>query len=335
MYSLQKNISLKRFNTFGIGVRAKRLVIAENTHDLDLIFNDLNPEKVLILGGGSNILFTGDVEDMVLKPSIKGIKEIGRDNQNICIRVGAGEVWDGFVAYCVNNDYGGIENLSLIPGSAGAAPMQNIGAYGVEVKEYIEEVEFYHLEKRSYETLKGEECEFGYRSSIFKTKLKGKIVITSVHFSFPVKHEFNLHYSSVKELVDKTGPASLKSIRNAIINIRNSKLPDPSMFGNAGSFFKNPVIEHDMLERIQATFPEIPVYPAPGNLYKIPAAFLIEKAGWKGKREGNVGCYKNQSLILVNYGNATGNEILEFAKKIKTDVENQFGIKLSYEVNIF
>lgn len=291
---------------------------------------------LLILGGGSNILFTQDVSHWVLRNEIRGIEKIKEDEEYVWIQAGAGEVWHGFVLYCVNHGYGGVENLSLIPGTVGAAPIQNIGAYGVEIKDVMESVRFFNLEKETFETFTSEACQFGYRDSIFKRSLKGKIIITNVMFRLRKKPVFNVSYGNIQQELDIMGikELSVKSISDAVIRIRSSKLPDPKEIGNAGSFFKNPEVPVKAYNDLKESYPSIPGFKVSDNLIKIPAGWLIEQCGWKGFRENDYGVHRNQALVLVNYGKAKGKDIALLSERIMASVQDRFNINLEREVQI-
>lgn len=332
-----QNISLKKYNSFGIDVNARQMFIIHDHYELNdsLEYIKANNVPWILLGGGSNVLFTDDYKGSIIKNSIKGIQVLDRTNEQVFVRVNGGEDWDNFVSFCVDNNWGGLENLSLIPGNAGASPIQNIGAYGAELKDHFYSLEAMNVKTGTIKQFKKKECKFSYRSSIFKTELKNKYVICSVVFKLDLNHKINLKYKAINDhLVQKniTSP-TIKDVRQAVIDIRNSKLPDPDLLGNAGSFFKNPIISKQHYENIKKEHPNIVAYPD-GNNIKLSAGWLIEQTGWKGFREGNVGVYDKQALVIVNYGNAKGIEILEFAKKIKKSVYNKFGVKLMPEVNI-
>ncbi len=292
--------------------------------------------ELLILGGGSNILFVSDFDGIVVLNGIKGIQTISEDNNEITLKIGAGENWHQLVLGCVEKGYGGIENLSLIPGTVGAAPIQNIGAYGVELVDVFECLEAYDIEHKELKTFTRKECAFGYRDSIFKKQLKGKVVITSVTLRLSKKPELNFSYSSLSERLREkeiTEP-TIKDISDTVIEVRQSKLPDPDEIGNTGSFFKNPVISVYQFDELKSSHPELPGYPVSERQVKVPAGWLIEQAGWKGKREGDAGVHSKQALVLVNHGNASGEEIWKLAKRIERDVLEKYGIKLISEVNI-
>ncbi len=336
MPDIQQNISLKKFNTFGIDVSAKYFSICQSIDDITgtLKFTRQNSLDLLVLSGGSNVLFVNNYPGMVLHPLMKGISTIKEDEKNIWLEVMAGEDWDDFVEYTVRSRYHGIENLSLIPGFVGTSPVQNIGAYGVEVSEVIEEVRAINLGNLQVRRFQNPECEFSYRDSIFKSKLKGRVIITSVVFRLSKKPVYNINYAPVKEAIEKSGKISQELIRKTIIDIREKKLPNPEKLGNAGSFFKNPVVTKELFEKLVVQYPSIPSYNLPGNKMKIPAAWLIEKSGWKGKQDGDAGVHENQPLVLVNHGKASGKDIIEFAGRIQDDVNRKFNIYLEPEVNI-
>ena len=331
----QENYSLKNLNSFGINVSAKYFSVFKNTNELAEILAAANENK-LILGGGSNILFTKDFDGLILKNEIDGIENIKEDEQHIYVKVGAGVGWHPFVLYCIENNFAGAENLSLIPGSVGASPMQNIGAYGVETKDIFYELEAYHINDKKLVKFTNKECEFAYRESIFKNKFKGEFVITSVTFKlnkFPV---FNTSYGAIETELQKMGvqTSSIKSISDAIISIRKSKLPDPKVIGNAGSFFKNPTIKNIEFDNLKKEYPAIVGYAVGLNETKLAAGWLIEKAGFKGYRLNDAGCHDKQALVLVNYDNATGEEILQVSEKIINAVKLMFNVTLQREVNI-
>jgi len=332
------NISLKPFNTFHIDVNAKYFAEVASTEELlQLLSSDKYfTENKLFLGSGSNILFTKDFDGLVIKLKISEIKIISENNENAFVQAGSGVEWDGFVKYCVDKGFGGVENLSLIPGTVGAAPIQNIGAYGVEIKEIIESVTFIKLDTLKKVTLYGKDCNFGYRESIFKNELKNNFAIVSVLFRLNKNPQPNLEYSALREYSDKqnNGKLSLNDIRKTVISIRKTKLPDPNQIGNAGSFFKNPIITENKFQEIKKKFPELKGYPNGKNKIKISAGWLIEKCGLKGKRIGDVGIHPKQALVIVNYGTATGEEILNFSETVKQKVKSEFDIKLINEVNI-
>lgn len=349
---IQKNISLKPYNTFGIDVSASNFVEVTSTEELKSILSDEQYKQIpkLILGGGSNVLFTKDVDALVIHNLLKGIEVINEDHEHVLIKSGAGVIWNDLVTYCVQRSYAGIENLSLIPGSVGAAPMQNIGAYGVELKETFFELEALNIETGEQKTFTKEECKFGYRESIFKQEVKGKYIITSVTLQLNKKPVYNTSYGAINhELQNMNAEANIKTISEAVCNIRRSKLPDPMKIGNAGSFFKNPTIGKDQFDLLVSKYPIMPNYPSSNSTtrqhlntstpqhqsYKLAAGWLIEQCGWKGKRVGNTGAHKDQALVLVNYGNATGEEIILLAKQIQLSVKEKFGVDILPEVNVY
>ena len=333
-----ENHSLKPFNTFGIEASGRYFFQAESEDGLrQFILEDRfrNTPK-LVLGGGSNILLTRDFDGVVIKMDILG-KEIVRETEGeVYIKVGAGENWHQFVLHCVQNGYAGIENLSLIPGNIGAAPMQNIGAYGVEIKEVFHELECLNVETGEREVFNREECEFGYRESVFKNRLKGQRYITAVTLRLNKKPVFNTSYGAIEKELEAMGVQglSIQAISQAVINIRQSKLPDPAQIGNSGSFFKNPVIPSDQFETLKKEYPNIVGYPAGEAHTKVAAGWLIDQAGWKGKTFGNYGVHKNQALVLVNYSDAKGQDIYDLSSRILEDINSRFGIHLEREVNI-
>ena len=336
--NIQKNYSLKKLNTFGIDVKAQLFSEVKSKEQLQLILTDENFKQIpkFILGGGSNILFTQDFRGLVIKNSIPGIEIIQQDENFVLIKAGAGEIWHNLVLFCVERNLGGIENMTFIPGTVGAAPMQNIGAYGQEIKDVFENLEGIFVETGETKTFTIEQCRFGYRDSLFKNELKNKFVITSVVIRLNKNPVFKLDYGTVKEELKKLNlkKITIKNVGDVICKIRQSKLPDPSQIGNAGSFFKNPEIDAKRFSDLKKEFPEIPGYKTGINKIKIPAAWLIEKCGWKGKKIGNTGSHSQQALVLVNYGNATGSEILSLANDIKSSVKDRFGIILEEEINI-
>ncbi|MBO9615777.1 MAG: UDP-N-acetylmuramate dehydrogenase [Dyadobacter sp.] len=334
---VQSNVSLRHLNTFGLDADARYFVNVRSVDELTAILRD--PEwkgtPKFILGGGSNILLTQDIDALVIHPDIKGIKIIGETEEAVVLEVGAGEVWHDFVMHCVDNGYGGVENLSLIPGTVGAAPMQNIGAYGVEIKSVIESVQAVNMEHGEKRVFSNAECEFGYRESVFKKALKHKYVITGATFRLSKKPVLNAAYGDVQKTLQEMGAENptIRDISEAIMRIRRSKLPDPAEIGNAGSFFKNPEIPVAQFAHLRETFPEVPGYPVDAETVKVPAGWLIERAGWKGYREGEIGVHARQALVLVNYGGGTGAQIKALSEKIQASVAGQFGIRLNAEVN--
>lgn len=330
----KENISLENMNSFRVVHKAKRLLVINNPIDLTkfLNTNNIKRNEIQILGEGSNTLFTKDYEGIILHSQIKGIEIKKEDNDSVILRVGSGENWDEFVDYCVKSNYFGIENLSLIPGSVGAAPIQNIGAYGVEIKDYVVSVTGIDLYSNELVEYSNEECEFKYRDSLFKNRLKNRLFITSVEFKLYKNSKFNLSYKDL-EVLDKS-KLTISKLREEIIKIRSSKLPDPSSKGNAGSFFKNPEIDELKLNELISNNVDFKYFEIPGNMYKIPAAWLIEKAGWKGYNDGLVGVYEKHALVLINHSSKSGKNIKKLSKSIKEDVFKKFGIMLNEEVNI-
>lgn len=336
MIRFSENYPLKNHNTFGIDARAK--FYFEFTEPADLFVftqsnESLRDEPLLLIGEGSNLLLLGDFNGLVLHPNIPGIKEIKEDRQNIWLEAGAGETWDELVQYAVDYGFGGIENLSLIPGKVGAAPVQNIGAYGQEVGNVIELVKGFDLQTSQQVEFTTAECEFGYRSSIFKTKLKNRVVITSVVFRLSKFPEFSLRYGDLERKVNEKGAVNLHTVRQSVIEIRQSKLPDVKALGNAGSFFKNPEVDSQFAANLKEKYAQLPVYQSTVGKSKLAAGWLIEHAGWKGFREGDAGVHERQALVIVNYGNATGREIFDLSEKIRHSVFEKFGVELEREVN--
>ena len=334
MVIVEKDFRLKNHNTFGINATASQFVRISSVHEISsFIKSGEIPEEVLIMGGGSNLLFTGDVHKMILYPEIKGIVKLREDDNTIDLEAGCAENWDSFVEYCCQNDYSGLENLSLIPGNVGASPVQNIGAYGVEVKDRILWVEGIDMKNGEVQRIFNDECRFEYRKSIFKQELSNRFIITSVAFRLDKNPNFILGYGDVEKEFREMEIQNTLTLRECIVRIRERKLPDPETYGNAGSFFKNPVIPFHKFSRLRKSYPDIPSYPE-GQCVKIPAAWLIEKAGWKGAREGNTGTWPSQPLVIVNYGNATGKEIFDFSERIMHSVKDQFDIELEREVRV-
>jgi UDP-N-acetylmuramate dehydrogenase len=339
MMVVQENIDLLPYNTFKIKAAARYFSAIHSVQEAkDLFQSDLfKKNKVLILGGGSNLLLTRDFDGLVIKNELKGIMAVGEHDKTLTLRAGSGEEWHALVMYCVEQNLGGIENLSLIPGTVGAAPMQNIGAYGVEIKEVIHNVEAIELSTGNMRTFTNEECRFGYRESIFKQELKNKFFISSITLTLTKRdHFFNTSYGAIAEVLkdQNVKNVSIRSISDAVIAIRKKKLPDPKLIGNAGSFFKNPSVELPEFETLQKKFPNLPFFPGEKNLIKIPAAWLIEQSGWKGKTLDNIGVHKHQALVLVNYGGGDGKKIWQLACDIQAGVKEKFNITLQPEVNV-
>ena len=333
--NIKNNISLKKYNTFGIQVFAKRFISITSFYDLQEL---LKIEKdFFLISGGSNMLLTKDIEKLVVFIDIKGISIDKEDDNFVYLSVNAGENWHEFVLWCTSQNYGGLENLSLIPGNVGTCPIQNIGAYGVEVKDTITNVETLEIETQKRAIFSNSECNFDYRNSIFKNEAKGKYIITSVCFQLTKnKHKLNTSYGAIEAAlaeVNCTKP-TIKDVSDAVIAIRKSKLPDPKEIGNCGSFFKNPIISISAFKQLQQKFPTIPSYKVSETHIKVPAGWLVEQCGFKGKRFGDAGVHEKQALVLVNYGNATGSEIYELAQKIQHAVVKQFDIFLEVEVNV-
>jgi len=333
---IQENISLRFYNTFGIDVRARYFSRFKNSDELEELKVNDSRLPTIILGGGSNILFTKDFDGIVLKNEIKGIAELHEDSEYVYVKAGAGENWHQFVLHCIQRNWAGIENLSLIPGNVGASPMQNIGAYGVEIDDVFWDLEAYHIQERKIVTFTRSDCEFGYRESVFKKKFKDQFVILNVTYQLRKKPRFNTSYGAIEQELDRMGvkDLSIKTISDAVINIRSSKLPNPKELGNAGSFFKNPTIAAADFESLKLQFENIVGHTNADGSVKLAAAWLIEQCGWKGFRKGDAGCHAKQALVLVNYGNATGKEIYQLSEEILQSVKEKFGVTLEREVNV-
>ena len=327
-------ISLRTRNSFGVDQQAARLVEFETPEDLNTLFAAGIPEKWTVLAGGNNILFTRDYDGVLLTPVARGITLLSDDGDEVRVRADAGVEWDDLVEWAVGRGLWGIENLSLIPGKAGAAPVQNIGAYGCEAKDAIRRVEMYCVETGAMLTLDAAHCGFGYRESVFKHDLKGRVIITAVEIALTHTPRPRLGYGDVEREVEARGGATLRNIREAICAIRRAKLPDPAVLGNAGSFFKNPVVGAAAAERLLAEYPDMPHYPAPEGRVKLAAGWLIDRAGMKGRRKGAVGVHERQARVLVNHGGATGGEVIAFAHEVQERVREKFGIEIDTEVNI-
>lgn len=337
MYKLVPNYSLKENNSFSLDVRASYWLTIGSVDDwvpAMLNYPHLCQEKRLIIGGGTNLLFLSDFDGLIVSPDIFGISITYQDSKFVEVEVGAGEEWDDFVSHCVHNGWYGIENLSLIPGKVGAAPVQNIGAYGVEVESVIVRVNGINLETGSCFCLAHDECHFSYRSSVFKEKPAGSFMVTSVVFRLKKDGELMLDYGDLRKTMEEIGEPGLEHLRQAVIQIRTAKLPDPKRTGNAGSFFKNPIVSEEVADALEEQLPGIPVYQLSDGYVKIGAGFLIEKAGWKGVQSGKVAVHNRQALVLVNTGGATGKDILDFSIKIQQDVVAKYGILLEREVQV-
>ncbi len=337
---VQQNYSLKKDNTFGLDVYAAYCAKFHNGDELhELMENYQQIPLKMVLGGGSNVLFTKNYDGLILRNKIPGIKVIREDEEHVFVKAGAGVRWHDFVTYCVESNFGGVENLSLIPGNVGASPMQNIGAYGVEIKDVFYELEAFDLDEKNVRIFSTVECKFGYRESVFKKELKNQFAILNVTFRLNKNPSFNISYGAIESELKSMNIENLniKAISDAVIKIRSSKLPDPKVIGNAGSFFKNPVINKNTLANMKMAAPsdlEIPFYEIDEEHFKIPAGWLIEQCGWKGYRKRDAGCYDKQALVLVNYGHASGKEIYDLSEEIKISVLEKFGIELEREVNI-
>ncbi|MGB8705345.1 MAG: UDP-N-acetylmuramate dehydrogenase [Gillisia sp.] len=333
-----RDASLKPYNTFGIDVKASRLISVESVEDLKLLLKRNYAEELFILGGGSNMLFTHDLHSTVLQINLRGKEVVDEDEDHVYIKANAGENWHQFVLWTLDNGWGGLENLSLIPGNVGTSPIQNIGAYGVEIKDRFVSCEAIDIQTLEVLNFTAEDCEFGYRNSIFKNRAKGKYIVTSVIFRLSKKnHQLITNYGTIEEWLreKEIENPGIKDISNAVIAIRSSKLPDPKKLGNSGSFFKNPVLSEKTFSAISQEFPEMPFYSVGEGKVKVPAGWLIEHAGLKGYREGDAGVHAKQALVLVNYGNASGLQLLQLAQKVQETVFKKFKIELEPEVNIF
>jgi len=329
--------SLKEMNSFGVDSEAENVIRIDSQSKLQIWRESEPDQEVLILGEGNNVLFVHEPKQTILKNELKGKHIVHETEESILLEIASGENWHALVEWAVNNGYGGIENLALIPGSVGAAPVQNIGAYGVEVKDRIEQVKYFDLEKCRFEVLSADQCLFSYRDSIFKNELAGKAFITGIQLRLSKNsHDINTKYGALQQNIEGQGIESpgIKDVFNAVVAIRNQKLPDPAVLGNAGSYFKNPVISTGMFEQLKHKFPDIPSYPAGDQFVKLAAAWLIDRSGWKGKRIGDVGTHENQALVIVNYGGASGMDIYQFGNRIKASVFANFGVQLEEEVNL-
>ena len=334
--NIQHNYPLLAHNTFGMDVEASVFVEYESVTELkEILLHQLCPEgKWLHIGGGSNLLFTGDFDGMILHSAIKGFEVVSENEDEVLVRAGAGEVWDDFVAYTVEKGWYGAENLSLIPGEVGASAVQNIGAYGVEAKDLIVKVDTLEVETGKERVFGNEECGYAYRESVFKHELKGKYIVTSVTYRLSKHPSYRLDYGNVRSELEKRGcELTLENVRRTIIDIRESKLPDPKVQGNAGSFFMNPIVPRPLFEELLGKYPSMPSYEVDAERVKIPAAWMIDQCGWKGKRMGNAGVHDKQALVLVNCGGATGQEIIALSEEIQRSVFDKFGVRISPEVN--
>ena len=340
MLNIRSHVSLKPYNTFGIDANARYLVDINHADDINTFrqLTDFVGIPKLILGGGSNLLLCHDFDGLVIKMTIQGIEISREDDTHVYLTVGAGVNWHELVLFCVQRGYAGMENLSLIPGTVGAAPMQNIGAYGVELEQVFHSLTAVHMLTGERRTFSHADCQFGYRESVFKRDLKGQYIITSVTFRLDKHSTFHTRYGAIQETLTDMGVSpdklSIKAISDAVIRIRRSKLPDPAQIGNAGSFFKNPEIPKSQFDALKSRFDALPGYPIGDDVVKIPAGWLIEQAGWKGYRSGDAGVHTNQALVLVNYGSATGQEILSLAKQVQNSVQETFGVTITPEVNV-
>lgn len=333
---MQHDLNLKPFNTFGIAAKALHFSTFTDTQQLPGLLSAYPNLPLLILGGGSNVLFTEDFQGVVLRNEIKGIEKVAEDEAFVYVKSGAGEIWHEFVLYCIAQHWAGLENLSLIPGSVGASPMQNIGAYGVEIKDVFHELSAYHIATGEIHQFNNQQCQFGYRESIFKRALKNQYIIIDVTFKLNKQANLKTSYGAIQQELEKSNinQPSIQDISNAVIAIRQSKLPDPKVLGNAGSFFKNPVVSLELFETIKAKYPEVSFYPVSETEVKLAAGWLIEKAGLKGIKVGPCGVHEKQALVLVNYGGSTGQQILDLSTQIIEKIQQLFGLTLEREVNI-
>ena len=335
---ISENVLLRPYNTFGIAAQARYFASFSSADELrELLERPPQPGlSHMILGGGSNVLFTRNFDGILLKNDIKGITVVREDDGYVYVKVGAGENWHSFVMDCIRNNRAGLENLSLIPGNVGASPMQNIGAYGAEIKDSFYELEAYHLQDHTTVIFNNADCQFGYRESVFKRQYKGQFAILSVTYRLSKHPKLNTSYGAIEEELKHMGvqDVTIQAISQAVINIRSSKLPNPAEIGNAGSFFKNPTVDAAKYSSLKEAFPHIVAYPVADGQYKLAAGWMIEQCGWKGFREGDAGVHARQALVLVNYGNATGNEIYQLSQRVLDSVHEKFGVELEREVNI-
>ena len=337
MIKIQPHFSLKNYNTFGIEAKAKQFVAVHSATELASVLQQHKEEKKFILGGGSNMLLTQDIDALVIHIDLKGIKILQENEDFVFVECQAGENWHEFVVWTLAHNYGGLENMSLIPGNVGTTPVQNIGAYGTEIKDTMVSCDAMKIDSQQIKTFTNSECRFGYRESVFKQAEKDQYIITAVVFQLTKSHhKINTAYGDIQSELAKNGIANptIQDVSNAVIMIRQSKLPDPKELGNSGSFFKNPILLKTDFEKIHQQFPEMKFYEVSETEVKVPAGWLIEQAGFKGKRFGDAGVHKNQALVLVNYGNATGQEILAVSKDIQTTIYEKFGIHIEAEVNV-
>jgi UDP-N-acetylmuramate dehydrogenase len=334
---MQEGVSLKPYNTFGIDVKARHFAAFHSLEELQVLLPTLRSMAFLVSGGGSNVLFTQNFDGIFVLNRMLGTQEMFRSEEEVVISAGAGENWHEFVQHCVSLGYGGLENLSLIPGCVGASPMQNIGAYGVEIKDVFEYLDAVEISTGTLRRFYLEDCAFGYRESVFKHRLKSQYIICSVAFRLSLNPKVNTSYGVIEAELERMSvkDPSIKDVSQAVINIRKSKLPDPTVLGNAGSFFKNPVVPEAVLDEIRCTYQKVPSYPAVEGTVKLAAGWLIEQAGWKGKRFGAVGVHDLQALVLVNYGSGTGKEVYDLSQAIIEDIQQKFGVILEREVNIY
>lgn len=337
--TVRQNISLQPYNTFGLDVKAEHLAEISRVADIQYLLQDQQwrSQNLLILGGGSNVLFTQDVKGLVMLNRMEGIEKLREDDHHVWVKAGAGVVWHELVMWTIERGWGGVENLSLIPGSVGAGPMQNIGAYGVELKDVFYELEALKLEDLSLHTFSNADCRFGYRESVFKRELRNQFFITSVTFKLAKQPTLNTSYGAIGAELQRMGvqQADIRDVSNAVIHIRRSKLPDPAKLGNAGSFFKNPEVEESVYNELKQQYPNVVGYPTSPGYVKLAAGWLIEQCGWKGKVVGHTGSHKDQALVLVNYGGATGSEVWQLALDIKASVREKFGVTIEPEVNVY
>ena len=335
---IQQNCSLRQYNTLGIDARAQYFAAFSSVEELEALLQRSGARGVrrLVIGGGSNILFSGPFNGWVLKNEVRGLDLIREDVNHLYLKAGAGENWHSLVQYCIERNWAGVENLSLIPGCVGASPMQNIGAYGVEMKEVFDELEAYDTVDKKVHTFSPNDCEFGYRESVFKRKYRDRFIILTVTYRLNKKPHYNISYGAIDQELARMGvqELSIRAISQAVINIRRSKLPDPAVIGNAGSFFKNPSVPQNIYTALKTKHPGVIGYNNPDGTVKLAAGWLIEQCGWKGFRRGDAGCHEKQALVLVNFGNASGGEIYQLSEEILQSVKKKFGVELEREVNV-